>query len=190
MAAVKKDAGNPGAGRKAAGKPARKTSRVKNRPELTHVDEHGRARMVDVSEKSVTRREARAEAFVRMSSGTLAMALAGEPKGDVLATATIAGINAAKRTFELIPLCHALRIDSVGVEFEVDESSPGLRVVARVVATDRTGAEMEALTAAAVAALTIYDMCKAAERGVEIEHVRLLFKSGGRSGAWSAGGEA
>jgi cyclic pyranopterin phosphate synthase len=148
--------------------------------------------MVDVGDKGVTRREARAEALVSMSRQTLARITAGDmPKGDVLSTARIAGISAAKRTPELIPLCHPLRIDSVAVEFDIDDSVPGVRVSSVVVATDRTGAEMEALTAAAVAALTIYDMCKALERGIEIQRVRLLYKSGGKSGTWQAGpGEA
>jgi cyclic pyranopterin phosphate synthase len=143
--------------------------------------------MVDVGEKAVTRREARAEAFVSMSRGTLEMVVSGGiPKGDVLSTARIAGITAAKRASDLIPLCHPLRIDSVAVEFDIDEGRPGIRVESLVVVTDRTGAEMEALTAAVLAALTIYDMCKAVERGVEIDRARLLHKSGGKSGTWQA----
>lgn len=154
---------------------------------LSHLDEHGHARMVDVSEKGTTRREARAEAVVRMSRETLALVAAGDmPKGDVFSTARIAGISAAKRTDELIPLCHPLRIDSISVEFDIDDSAPGIRVETSVIVTDRTGAEMEALTAAAVASLTIYDMCKAVERGVEIDSVRLLYKSGGKSGTWKS----
>lgn len=154
---------------------------------LSHLDEHGRARMVDVGEKDVTRREARAEAHVLMSLQTMKLLAAGDlPKGDVFSTARIAGITAAKRAPELIPLCHPLRIDSISVEFEVDEASSQVRVESAVVATDRTGVEMEALTAAAIAALTIYDMTKAVERGVEISSVRLLYKSGGKSGTWKA----
>ena len=154
---------------------------------LSHLDERGRASMVDVGAKDVTRREARAEARVIMSRRTLELIASGDlPKGDVFSTARIAGITAAKKTPELIPLCHPLRIDSVSVEFEVDGGSSTVRVESAVVATDRTGVEMEALTAAAVAALTIYDMTKAVERGVEISSVRLLHKSGGKSGTWKA----
>ncbi len=152
---------------------------------LTHLDERGRASMVDVGEKGVTRREARAEARLKMSRETLDLLVAGDlPKGDVFSTARIAGISAAKKTSELLPLCHPLRIDSVSIEFDVDHAANTVRVETAVVATDRTGVEMEALTAAAVAALTIYDMCKAVERGVEISSVRLLYKSGGKSGTW------
>lgn len=154
---------------------------------LSHLDEQGHARMVDVSGKDVTRREARAQAVVRMSSSTLDLLVSGGlPKGDVFSTARVAGVMAAKRTAGLIPLCHPLRLDSVTVEFEVDSAGPLVRVLSEVVVTDRTGAEMEALTAAALAALTVYDMCKAVERGVEVVSVRLLSKSGGRSGGWSA----
>lgn len=154
---------------------------------LSHLDERGRASMVDVGAKDVTRREARAEARVSMSRRTLELIASGDlPKGDVFSTARVAGIMAAKKTPELIPLCHPLRIDSVSVEFEVDGGSSTVRVESAVVATDRTGVEMEALTAAAVAALTIYDMTKAVERGAEISSVRLLHKSGGKSGIWKA----
>ena len=155
---------------------------------LSHLDEHGHARMVDVGEKGVTRREARAEALIKMSRTTLELvASGGLPKGDVFSTARIAGISAAKKTPELIPLTHPLRIDSVSVEFEIDEEAGTVRVTSTVVVTDRTGAEMEALTAAATAALTIYDMCKAVERGVEVASLRLLYKSGGKSGTYQAG---
>lgn len=154
---------------------------------LSHLDSHGHAHMVDVGEKRVTRREARAEARVSMSPATLALVSAGDiPKGDVFSTARIAGVMAAKRTPELIPLCHPLRIDSVSVEFEMDDEASAVLVKTAVVATDRTGVEMEALTAAALAALTIYDMCKAVERGVVIGPIRLLHKEGGKSGTWSA----
>lgn len=159
--------------------------------ELSHLDSHGHAHMVDVGEKGTTRREARAEALIQMSPSTLALVASGDlPKGDVFSTARIAGVMAAKQTPELIPLCHPLRIDSVSVEFDIDEEASTVRVETAVVATDRTGVEMEALTAAALTALTVYDMCKAVERGVEISTLRLLHKSGGKSGEWSARGEA
>ena len=152
---------------------------------LSHLDESGRAKMVDVGEKDVTRREARAEAWVSASPETLELITSGSlPKGDVFSTARIAGIAAAKKTPDLIPLCHPLRLDTVEVGFEVDAEGSRIRVESRVLATDRTGVEMEALMAAAVAALTIYDMCKAVERGVEITSVRLIYKSGGKSGTW------
>jgi cyclic pyranopterin phosphate synthase len=139
--------------------------------------------MVDVTPKAVTAREAHAEAFVRMSSETVATVRAGGlPKGDALGVAKIAGIMAAKRTHELIPLCHPLAIGGIGVELAlVDE---GVTIDARVRTTDRTGVEMEALTAASVAALTVYDMCKAVDKGIVIEHVRLVSKTGGKSGPW------
>ena len=149
---------------------------------LTHLDERGAARMVDVSEKAVTRREAVASARVLMQPATRALILAGETKkGDVLATARLAGIMAAKRTGELIPLCHPLPLEAVQVEL-LPEGEDRLRVVARAVVVARTGVEMEALTAASVAALTIYDMCKAVDRGMVITDLRLEEKSGGRSG--------
>jgi cyclic pyranopterin phosphate synthase len=152
---------------------------------LSHLDESGRARMVDVGDKDVTRREARAEARVSTSPVTLELITSGSlPKGDVFSTARIAGISAAKKTHDLIPLCHPLRLDSIEVDFEVDREASGVRVESRVLATDRTGVEMEALVAAAVAALTIYDMCKAVERGAEVKSLRLLYKSGGKSGTW------
>lgn len=141
--------------------------------------------MVDVGEKEATAREARAEAWVSMSAGTLELITRGEvPKGDVFSTARIAGVMAAKRTHELIPLCHPLRIDSVTVDFDVDREASRVRVSSAARATDRTGVEMEALVAAGVAALTIYDMCKAADRGMEVHSLRLTCKSGGRSGTW------
>lgn len=156
---------------------------------LSHIGGSGEARMVDVGEKSETAREARAEAWVAMETATARLLAAGGlPKGDAFAAARIAGIGAAKRTHELIPLCHPLRLDSVTVEFEVDEEAGRIRVLADAKATDRTGVEMEALTAAAVAALTVYDMCKSAERGIEILSLRLLEKSGGRSGEWKRAG--
>ena len=154
-------------------------------PKLTHIDDQGRARMVDVSDKPATAREAVAAGFVRMSPQTLALAVSGEAKkGDVRAVAEIAGVMAAKRTSELIPLCHPLALSKVEVSIEPAEG--GLAVTARVKTTGPTGVEMEALTAVSVACLTIYDMLKAAERGMSIEDVRLLEKSGGASGAWRA----
>jgi cyclic pyranopterin phosphate synthase len=154
---------------------------------LTHLDETGAARMVDVSDKDVTTRVAVAIGAVRMRAETLALVTAGAAaKGDVIATARIAGIMAAKRTHELIPLCHPLPLQSVKIDIAADESLPGLRVTATAKVTGRTGVEMEALTAASVACLTIYDMAKAVDRGMVIEGIRLLEKSGGRSGDWRA----
>ncbi len=152
---------------------------------LTHFDETGRARMVDVSEKALTSREAVAEGFVRMAPETLALALSGEGrKGDVRAVAEIAGVMAAKQTATLIPMCHPLPITRAEVRVEPGEG--GLAVTARVKTTGQTGVEMEALTAVSVACLTLYDMLKAAEKGMVIEGVRLVSKTGGKSGAWSA----
>jgi cyclic pyranopterin monophosphate synthase len=154
--------------------------------ELTHLDEHGNARMVDVGDKPVTQRRAVARALVRMAPDTAAMVLAGDaPKGDVLGTARIAGIQAAKRTGELIPLCHPLALDHVDVSAEVDAAAGTVTLTAEARVTARTGVEMEAMTAASVAALTVYDMVKALERGVEIASVALVEKSGGRSGTWT-----
>ena len=151
---------------------------------LTHIDETGRAHMVDVSDKAVTSREATAEGFVRMDAATLALALSGDAKkGDVRATAEIAGIMAAKKTSDLIPLCHPLALSKV--EVRVAPADGGLAVAARVKTSGQTGVEMEALTAVSVACLTIYDMLKAADKGMTIETVRLLTKSGGKSGDWA-----
>lgn len=152
-------------------------------PKLSHLDEQGRATMVDVGDKPVSERFAAASATVRMQPETLRLLRSGAaPKGDVLATARLAGIQAAKRTAELIPLCHAIQLTKVSVEFDVDPDANEVRIRSRVLARDRTGAEMEALTAAAVAALTLYDMLKAVDRGMTIEAVRLEEKSGGKSG--------
>jgi cyclic pyranopterin phosphate synthase len=152
---------------------------------LTHLDESGRARMVDVSDKAATVREAVAEGFVRMSPATLTLALSGEgKKGDVRAVAEIAGVMAAKRTAELIPMCHPLALSKV--EVRVEPAEGGLSVIARVKTTGPTGVEMEALTAVSVACLTLYDMLKAAEKAMVVENIRLLAKSGGRSGDWTA----
>jgi len=157
--------------------------------ELTHLDEHGTARMVDVGDKPATDRRAVARAVVRMSPGTAATVLAGDaPKGDVLGTARIAGILAAKRTGELIPLCHPLGLDHVDLDAVVDAAAGTVTLTAEARVTARTGVEMEAMTAASVAALTVYDMVKALERGVEIASVALVEKSGGRSGTWRRGG--
>ena len=152
---------------------------------LTHLDEHGQARMVDVGAKDVTQRRALARALVRMTPATARAIAAGDaPKGDVLGTARIAGIQAAKRTSELIPLCHPLPLTFVGVEGVVDAEAGTVTLTAEARATARTGVEMEALTAASVAALTVYDMVKGIEKGVEIAHVRLVEKTGGKSGDW------
>jgi cyclic pyranopterin phosphate synthase len=157
---------------------------------LSHVDERGRARMVDVAGKAETERVARAAARVVMAPATLRAVCDGSvPKGDVLATARLAGVMAAKRTHELIPLCHPLALAFVGVEIEPDERLPGLRVTTEARLVGRTGVEMEALVAASVAGLTVYDMCKAIDRGIEVTGVRLLEKSGGASGRWRRGGE-
>jgi cyclic pyranopterin phosphate synthase len=153
----------------------------------THLDPDGAPRMVDVSDKPITDRRAVAEAVVRMRPEVLAALLdAGGPKGDALVVARLAGINAAKRTAELIPLAHPIPLDVVEVEAEVDREAGTLTFRAEVTATARTGVEMEALTASAVAALTLYDMAKALQRDITIEPIRLLHKSGGRSGDFDA----
>jgi cyclic pyranopterin phosphate synthase len=152
---------------------------------LTHLDESGAARMVDVSDKNITTREALAEGTVRMEAATLALILKGEAKkGDVLAAARLAGIMAAKKTHELIPLCHPLMITKAEVQFAPDEAQSLITVTARVKVDGKTGVEMEALTAVSVACLTIYDMCKAVDRGMRITDIRLREKSGGKSGDW------
>ena len=158
---------------------------MSDEPALTHLDATGRAHMVDVGEKPSTERRAMARATVRISTETARAIQAGDaPKGDVLGTARIAGIQAAKRTAELIPLCHPLPLSFVGVEASVDASAGEITLVAEARTTGPTGVEMEAMTAAAVAALTIYDMVKGIERGVSISEIALLEKSGGRSGQW------
>jgi cyclic pyranopterin phosphate synthase len=150
---------------------------------LSHVDREGKARMVDIGPKAVTRREAAASAFVKLGPATLRLVRANRiAKGDVLNTARLAGIQAAKRACELIPLAHPIPLENVAVDLEVLKT--GLRVRCRVAAEAKTGAEMEALTGAAVAALTVYDMVKAVERGAEIARLRLDFKSGGKSGVF------
>jgi len=155
---------------------------------LTHLDESGTARMVDVSEKAITARSATAEGWVRMKPDTLALIMSGEAKkGDVLGTARIAGIMAAKRTHELIPLCHQLALSKVSVDLEPVVAESAVRVTATAKVTGQTGVEMEALTAVGLACLTVYDMVKAVDRGIEITGIRLVEKSGGRSGTWRAG---
>ena len=157
-------------------------------PKLTHLDEKGAARMVDVSGKDVTERTARAEGFVEMKPETLALIEKGDAKkGDVLATARIAGIMAAKRTHELIPLCHPLAISKASVELSPSQDPSGIHVAAEVKVSGQTGVEMEALTAVSIACLTIYDMLKAADKGMIIREVRLIEKQGGKSGHWKAG---
>ena len=155
---------------------------------LTHLDERGAARMVDVAAKPITHRRAVAEALVRMRPETLSMIVEGRtPKGDVFAVARIAGVQAAKRTSELIPLCHPLPLTSVTVDLANEETADEatVRITAAAETDGKTGVEMEALTAASVAALALYDMCKAVDRGMEVSSVRLLEKSGGASGTWT-----
>jgi cyclic pyranopterin phosphate synthase len=150
---------------------------------LTHLDDKGAARMVDVSAKATTAREALAECVVRMSPATLRAVREGTAKGDAIAVARVAGIMAAKRTSELIPLCHPLPLTSVDVDLQLDPELPGVRITATARCTAQTGVEMEALTAATVAALTVVDMAKAADRWMTVEGVGLLSKRGGRSGS-------
>jgi cyclic pyranopterin phosphate synthase len=159
--------------------------------ELTHLDEHGQARMVDVGAKAETEREATAAGRVRMQPETLRLLREGNlPKGDVLGSARVAGIMAAKRTSELIPMCHPLLVTKVAVEFAFDEAASTVEIVSTVKCKGQTGVEMEALTAVSVAALTIYDMAKAVERGMIIDGIRLLEKRGGKSGHWTVSGHS
>ena len=154
--------------------------------DFTHIDEGGRARMVDVGAKPVTARAATAAVEVRMQAATLRRIRDNDlAKGDVLGVARIAAIQAAKRCDELIPLCHTLPLDTLDVAFTLDEALPGVKIETRAKTQARTGVEMEAMTAAAVAALSIYDMCKALDRGLLIDNLRLLRKEGGRSGIWT-----
>ena len=156
---------------------------------LTHLDKAGAARMVDVGSKAVTERVAVAEGAVTMKAATLALIRSGDAKkGDVIGTARIAGIMAAKRTHELIPLVHPLALTSVAIDIEPDDALPGLRVRATARVAGQTGVEMEALTAVSVACLTIYDMAKAVDRGMEITGIRLVEKRGGKSGTWKRQG--
>jgi cyclic pyranopterin phosphate synthase len=157
---------------------------------LSHLDAQGIARMVDVSDKSASLRIARAEAFVSMQPDTLELIAAGShKKGDVLTVARIAGIQAAKHCADLIPLCHPLALSGIDVDITLDREHNRVHITTSCRVRGSTGVEMEALTAASVAALTVYDMCKAVDRGMIIEGVRLLHKSGGRSGDWDADGE-
>ncbi len=154
---------------------------------LTHLNKAGAANMVDVSAKPVTKRLAVAEGTVVMSRETLDLIRSGDAKkGDVIGTARIAGIMAAKRTHELIPLCHPIGLSHVAIDIDPDETLPGLRVRAMTEVAERTGVEMEALTAVSVACLTVYDMAKAVDRGMSITNIRLVEKRGGRSGTWRA----
>ena len=155
---------------------------------FTHFDESGQAHMVDVAEKAETRRIARAAGRIAMLPSTLQLIQAGDAKkGDVLGVARIAAIQASKRTSELIPLCHPLALTRVGVEFEIDAAHAAIDCVVTAETVGRTGVEMEALTAVSVCLLTIYDMCKAVDRGMRLEGIRLLEKQGGKSGHWRAG---
>lgn len=154
---------------------------------LSHVDESGRARMVDVGAKEASQRIAVAEGWVRMRPETLALLRANAlKKGDALTVAQVAGVQAAKRTAELIPFCHTLPLEHVAVEFDLDDDLPGVHITATVRIKGKTGVEMEALTAVSVAALTLYDMAKSAEKGMQIENIRLLSKTGGESGDYQA----
>lgn len=153
--------------------------------QLTHIDETGAARMVDVGAKPHTERVALAESFIRMQPETLALILSGgHKKGDVLAVARVAGIMAAKKTWDLIPMCHPLLLTKVAVTLTPDETNQGIHILAECRLSGQTGVEMEALTAASIAALTLYDMCKAVDRGMVIEYTRLLEKHGGKTGSW------
>ena len=155
--------------------------------DLTHLDGQGRANMVDVTEKPVTSRQATAETWVRMQPATLTLITEGKhKKGDVFAVARIAGIQAAKKTSELIPLCHPLMLSSVKVNLEAVPEQSSVKITAVCKLAGQTGVEMEALTAASVAALTLYDMCKAVDKGMVVDQVRLLEKHGGKSGHWTA----
>jgi cyclic pyranopterin phosphate synthase len=156
-------------------------------PHLSHIDDAGRARMVDVGAKDDTRREATAKSRVVMRPETLALLLRGEiAKGNVLTTAQIAGVMAAKKTHELIPMCHPLLLTGIEVELTPDEAASTVEITATVRTTGKTGVEMEALTAASIAGLTVYDMCKAVDKAMRIEGVRLVAKSGGKSGDFQA----
>lgn len=150
---------------------------------FSHLDEKGQIKMVDVTEKPLTPREARAEGKVKLGRDVLESILKGETtKGNVLETARMAGIMGAKKTWELIPLCHQLALTSISLEFDIEWDPPAIAIRSVVRATDKTGVEMEALTAVAVAALTIYDMCKALDKTMTIDQIRLVYKSGGKSG--------
>lgn len=163
----------------------KRTKQNQEKTKLSHLDAAGRARMVDVSEKPTTKRVAVAQGSISMSPKTLKLITVGEvSKGDVLTVAKLAGIQGAKKTAELIPLCHPIPLDSIDLEFQPDLRTGRLTVTATATSTGKTGVEMEALTACAVALLTVYDMCKSAERGMTIEEIFLVEKGGGRSGVW------
>ena len=165
----------------------RRDGAAASKPKLSHIDAAGRAKMVDVSAKGDTRREATARGRIVMRAETLALIQSGGlPKGDVLAVAQVAGVMAAKRTRDLIPMCHPLLLTGIDVTLTPDERAPGVEIEATVRTTGKTGVEMEALTAVSVAALTVYDMCKAADRAMRIEAVRLVRKTGGKSGTHEA----
>jgi cyclic pyranopterin phosphate synthase len=156
-------------------------------PKLSHIDDAGRARMVDVTAKDETLRVAVARGRVTMRPETLGLLLRGEiAKGNVLTTAQVAGVQAAKKTSELIPMCHPLLLTGIDVDLEPDEASSAVEITATVRTTGKTGVEMEALTAVSVAGLTVYDMCKAVDKGMQVEAVRLVSKTGGKSGDWRA----
>jgi cyclic pyranopterin phosphate synthase len=166
------------------------SERTESRSRLSHVDARGRARMVDVGAKGDSMREATARGRIVMRPETLALiASGGVAKGDVLTVAQVAGIMAAKRTHELVPMCHPLLLTGIDVRLTPDEARSAVEIEATVRTTGKTGVEMEALTAVSVAALTVYDMCKAVDRGMRIERVRLVRKTGGKSGVWEAGEE-
>ena len=159
----------------------------KKQSALSHLDSQGKASMVDITEKGISDREAKAQAVVVMQPETLDLVVAGNmKKGDVLSTARIAGIQAAKKCSDLIPLCHPLALTSIQLEFDIDKAGSCIRITSTCRLNGRTGVEMEALTAASVAALTIYDMCKAVEKGITINDIKLLSKSGGKSGDYNA----
>lgn len=161
------------------------SSHSKSNPTLSHLDESGQIRMVDVGDKQATQRSATAQGLVRMSSQAFTLLTAKDnAKGDVLNTARVAGILAAKRCAELIPLCHSLPLSFAGIDFELSESNRSITIRATCRTDAKTGVEMEAMTACSVAALTIYDMCKAADKGIIIEQIKLKHKSGGKSGQW------
>lgn len=158
---------------------------AKKVPKLTHLDDQGRARMVDVGDKPTSRRSAVAVGSIRMKPETVAAIQQNAvAKGDVLAVAQVAGVSAGKRAAEWVPLCHPLQIDVIDISLTTDPDLPGVRVEARAAVTGRTGAEMEALVAVSAALLTVYDMCKAIDRGMEIASIQLVEKRGGRSGIW------
>jgi len=164
---------------------AKKKKQIANRGNLTHIDEHGRAKMVDVTDKKSTTRKAIARGYIKMKPQTLKRIIdGGIEKGDVLAVAQVAGIMAAKKTHELIPMCHPLQITSVDIDFDTDKKDR-IGITATVKTTDRTGVEMEALTAVASTALTIYDMCKSADKDMIVSDILLVKKSGGKSGDYT-----